>query len=98
MSSAVIVGFKRSPFTIAKKGKLSNVRPEDILPQVINDLIKSTNININDKSFSYYPPSIYKTKINRNINILDEIFKYQKQFPTNRYSDKKQIKHSPLLH
>ena len=45
MSSAVIVGFKRSPFTIARKGNLVNVRPEDILSQVINDLVKSTNIN-----------------------------------------------------
>ena len=45
MSSAVIVGFKRSPFTIAKKGGLASVRPEDILAQVINDLVKSTNIN-----------------------------------------------------
>ncbi|SVC80522.1 uncharacterized protein METZ01_LOCUS333376, partial [marine metagenome] len=45
MSSAVIVGFKRSPFTIAKKGDLASVRPEDILAQVINDLIKSTNVN-----------------------------------------------------
>ena len=48
MSSAVIVGFKRSPFTIAKKGDLSEVRPEDILSQVINDLIKTSNINNND--------------------------------------------------
>ena len=45
MSSAVIVGFKRSPFAIARKGNLANVRPEDILSQVINDLVKSTNIN-----------------------------------------------------
>ena len=45
MSSAVIVGFKRSPFTIAKKGDLASVRPEDILTQVINDLVKSTNVN-----------------------------------------------------
>ena len=48
MSSAVIVGFKRSPFTISKKGALANVRPEDILSQVINALIESTNINKND--------------------------------------------------
>ena len=48
MSSAVIVGFKRSPFTIARKGNLSNIRPEDILSQVINDLIKSTGILKND--------------------------------------------------
>ena len=45
MSSAVIVGFKRSPFTIAKKGELAVVRPEDILAQVINDLVISTNVN-----------------------------------------------------
>ena len=48
MPSAVIVGFKRSPFAIARKGNLANVRPEDILSQVINDLIKSTNINRDD--------------------------------------------------
>ena len=48
MSSAVIVGFKRSPFTIARKGNLSDVRPEDIISQVINDLVKSTSINKND--------------------------------------------------
>ncbi len=48
MTSAVIVGFKRSPFTIAKKGELANLRPEDILSSVINDLIETSNININD--------------------------------------------------
>ena len=48
MPSAVIVGFKRSPFAIARKGNLANVRPEDILSQVINDLVKSTNINKDD--------------------------------------------------
>ena len=46
--NAVLVGFKRSPFTIANKGLLSTIRPEDILSQVINDLVKTTNINKND--------------------------------------------------
>ena len=46
--NAVIVGFKRSPFTIANKGLLATIRPEDILSQVINDLIKVTNINKDD--------------------------------------------------
>ena len=46
--NAVIVGFKRSPFTIANKGLLATIRPEDILSQVINDLIKTTNINKDD--------------------------------------------------
>jgi len=45
MKTAVLVGFKRSPFTIANKGLLSSVRPEDILSQVISDLIHTTNIN-----------------------------------------------------
>ena len=48
MSNIVLVGFKRSPFTIANKGLLASVRPEDILSQVINDLIKTTNINKDD--------------------------------------------------
>ena len=48
MLNSVLVGFKRSPFTLARKGDLSNVRPEDILSQVINDLILTTNVNIND--------------------------------------------------
>ena len=48
MKTAVLVGFKRSPFTIANKGLLASVRPEDILSQVINDLIQTTNINKTD--------------------------------------------------
>jgi len=48
VKNSVLVGFKRSPFTIANKGLLSTVRPEDILSQVINDLIKTTEINKED--------------------------------------------------
>jgi acetyl-CoA acyltransferase len=48
MSNSVVVGFKRSPFTIARKGDLANARPEDILSQVINDLVSVTNINKDD--------------------------------------------------
>ena len=48
MLKSVLVGFKRSPFTLARKGDLSSVRPEDILSQVINDLVLTTNVNIND--------------------------------------------------
>ena len=49
MSSAVIVGFKRSPFTIAKKGSFAEVRPEDLLSQVIIDLVKSFNKKFKNK-------------------------------------------------
>ena len=43
MTNIVLVGFKRSPFTIANKGLLSGVRPEDILSQVINETLKEKN-------------------------------------------------------
>ena len=48
MKNSVLVGFKRSPFTIANKGLLTSVRPEDILSQVINDLVKTSKINKDD--------------------------------------------------
>ena len=48
MDKAVIVGYSRSPFTIAKKGKLVSVRPEDLLSEVIKDLVSKTKINPED--------------------------------------------------
>ena len=48
MRNAVIVGFKRSPFTMARKGEMAEVRPEDILSQTINSLINETKINKED--------------------------------------------------
>ncbi|PPR46706.1 MAG: 3-ketoacyl-CoA thiolase [Alphaproteobacteria bacterium MarineAlpha5_Bin9] len=48
MSNAVIVGYSRSPFTIAKKGDLISIRPEDLLSTVIKDLIEKTKINTED--------------------------------------------------
>ena len=63
MSSAVIVGFKRSPFTISRKGGLANARPEDILSQVINDLVISTKINKNDIRFKDWAQTFYKEEV-----------------------------------
>ena len=48
MRNAVIVGYKRSPFTIARKGEMANIRPEDILSQTINQLLNEIQINKND--------------------------------------------------
>ena len=48
MANAVIVGYSRSPFTIASKGKLVSVRPEDLLSEVIKDLVSKTKINPED--------------------------------------------------
>ena len=48
MTKAVIVGYSRSPFTIANKGDLVSVRPEDLLSEVLKDLISKTKINPED--------------------------------------------------
>ena len=48
MLKAVVAGYSRSPFTIANKGELIGVRPEDLLSQVIKDLVIKTKINPED--------------------------------------------------
>lgn len=42
---AYIVGYARSPFTLANKGALAGTRPDDIAAQVIAHLLKSTKID-----------------------------------------------------
>ena len=44
MINAVIAGYSRSPFTIANKGDLVNVRPEDMLSEVIKNLVLKSKI------------------------------------------------------
>ena len=46
MNKPVIVGYSRSPFTLAKKGELINVRPEDLLSEVIKNLVIKSKINV----------------------------------------------------
>ena len=48
MPKAVIAGYSRSPFTIANKGELVSVRPEDLLSEVIKDLVIKSKINPED--------------------------------------------------
>ncbi len=46
--SVVICGYKRSPFTLANKGALATVRPDDMAAAVITALIKETGVNPDD--------------------------------------------------
>ena len=48
MPKVVIAGYSRSPFTIANKGELVSVRPEDLLSEVIKDLVSKSKINPED--------------------------------------------------
>jgi len=48
MSKVVIAGYIRSPFTLAKKGELATVRPDDLAAQVIKGLIAKTGIPVEE--------------------------------------------------
>lgn len=48
MPRSVICGYLRSPFTLAKKGELARVRPDDILAQVIKKIIEKHKIRLED--------------------------------------------------
>ncbi|MDX1975326.1 MAG: thiolase family protein [Rickettsiales bacterium] len=48
MSNAVICAYARSPFTMANKGDLAKVRPDDILAQVVKGLLAKTPVNTAD--------------------------------------------------
>ena len=44
MKTVVIAEYVRSPFTPAYKGSFARVRPDEIAAQVVEGLIKKTNI------------------------------------------------------
>jgi acetyl-CoA acyltransferase len=48
MYRAVIAGYYRSPFTLAKKGALIDIKPDALLSEVIKDLISKTKVNLED--------------------------------------------------
>ena len=45
MYNTVIAGFSRSPFTMADKGGLVDIKPVNLLAEVIKNLIFKTKIN-----------------------------------------------------
>ena len=48
MYKSVIAGYFRSPFTMAKKGGLIDVKPVNLLAEVIKNLVSKSKINPND--------------------------------------------------
>jgi acetyl-CoA acyltransferase len=48
MKNVVIAGYARSPFTLAHKGALARVRPDDLAAQVIATLIARTHVRPQD--------------------------------------------------
>jgi acetyl-CoA acyltransferase len=45
MKDVVIAGFVRSPFTLANKGELARVRPDDLAAQVVRGLLARTGVD-----------------------------------------------------
>ena len=48
MFKSVIAGYSRSPFTMARKGALIDIKPVNMLAEVIKNLVKKTNVNKQD--------------------------------------------------
>ena len=48
MKNVVIAGYSRSPFTPARKGQLTKVRPDEMAAQVVKDLVARTGVNAAD--------------------------------------------------
>lgn len=48
MSQAVIVGYLRSPFTLANKGALAKTRPDDLAADVVKALLAKTGVKPDD--------------------------------------------------
>jgi acetyl-CoA acyltransferase len=48
MRNVVIAGYARSPFTLANKGALTRVRPDDLAAQVVAALVNRAKINLQD--------------------------------------------------
>ncbi|MTI42166.1 acetyl-CoA acetyltransferase family protein [Roseibium hamelinense] len=48
MTNAVIVGYARSAFTLARKGALASVRPDDLATQVIKGLVAKSGVKPSD--------------------------------------------------
>ena len=48
MYKSVIAGYSRSPFAMAKKGELINIKPVSLLSEVIKNLVSKSKINSKD--------------------------------------------------
>jgi len=48
MKNVVIAGYARSPFTLANKGEMVKIRPDEMSAQVVRGLIEKTGVNVED--------------------------------------------------
>lgn len=48
MKNVVIAGYARSPFTLANKGEMVKIRPDEMTGQVVTGLVEKTGVNVED--------------------------------------------------
>ncbi len=48
MKNVVIAGYARSPFTLANKGEMIKIRPDEMTGQVVKGLVEKTGVNVED--------------------------------------------------
>ncbi|MFT6556261.1 thiolase family protein [Sneathiella sp.] len=48
MKNVVIAGYARSPFTLANKGEMVRIRPDEMTGQVVKGLIEKSGVNVQD--------------------------------------------------
>ena len=48
MTRVVVAGYARSPFTLASKGALARVRPDDLAAQVVRGLVARSGVAADD--------------------------------------------------
>ena len=51
MKRAVIAGYSRSPFTMARKGELIDVKPVNMFAEVVKNLVSKTKVNPRGKRY-----------------------------------------------
>ncbi len=89
MKNVVIAGYARSPFTLANKGELIKVRPDEMTAQVVRGLIEKTGVDKNDIEDviigSAFPEAEQGLNVARNISFLAGIPKTASATTVNRF-------------
>jgi len=91
MKNVVIAGYARSPFTLANKGELIKVRPDEMTAQVVRGLIEKTGVDKNDIEDviigSAFPEAEQGLNVARNISFLAGIPKTASATTVNRFCE-----------
>lgn len=89
MKNVVIAGYARSPFTLANKGEMVKIRPDEMSAQVVRGLIEKTGVNaedIEDVIFgSAFPEAEQGLNVARMISFLAGIPKTAAATTVNRF-------------